>query len=286
MQQVNLKERTISRLKNMQFAIRTVLFLWMFVSIVSCQKVFDYSIYSAYVPEAYRNTRKKNIDKLIQKAEISADIDKVCFALISDPHSGFDDLEKVVKTINNDKEIEFIIIGGDITDGGILDEFLIFRYIMEQSEIPYFTVIGNHDCLANGYSIYKEMYGPDDYVLTYKNCKFVFFNDVVWELDHREPEFFWFKDQLTNTEDDQNLFAISHIAPYAESFTPLMEYAFTTIIDSSNALLSIHGHHHFYNYSDYYDDGNHYLVIGSVAKKHYIKITVENNSQTMERIMF
>ncbi len=284
--QINIRKKTIDLLENIQFLVRIILIVTIFFSTISCRKVFDYSVFSANVPKEYRDTRKQNLEKIDRKEVDSANPDIVCFALISDSHSAFNDLEKLVKIINNDKEIEFIIVGGDITDGGILDEYLIFRYIMEQSEIPYFTVIGNHDCLANGYSIYKEIYGPDDYILTYKNCKFVFFNDVVWELNHNEPEFLWFQDQLMDIEDDQNIFTVSHIAPWADSFTPLMQYAFTSIIDSSNVMLSIHGHHHDHVYKDYFSDGNDYLVIGSVDKKHYVKITVENNSYSLERIEY
>jgi len=280
-------------MKNMKYILnrgnvllRLFISIFLFFGILSCQKVFDYSIYSSDVPTEYKDTRKQNVEKLAKKEAEDLNNETVCFALISDSHSEFDDLENVINAINADSSIEFVIVGGDITDGGILDEYLIFRYIMGLSEIPYFTVIGNHDCLANGLSIYQDVYGADNYVLNYKNCKFVFFNDVVWELNYQEPDFLWFKTQLENSEDNQNVFAVSHIPPWSDSYTPLMQYAFTSIIDSANVMLSIHGHHHDYSYGDHYDDGNNYLVIGSVAKKHYIKMTVNNNSYTMERIEF
>jgi len=252
----------------------------------SCRKVFDYSIYSAYVPVEYRDIKGDNLQKLENQIPDSISKNKLCFALISDSHSYFDDLEDAVVAINQDSDVELLIIGGDVTDGGILDEYMIFRHIMDQSIHPYFTVIGNHDCLANGFSIYNEIYGEDDYVLTVANCKFVFFNDIVWELNNREPDYFWLNDQLANSEEIQHTFVIAHIPPYSDSFTPLQEYAYTSLLDSNNVRMSINGHNHDYYFGQKYDDGVDYLVIGSVDNRHYIKVTVDYELVTMERVRF
>lgn len=272
--------------KRLQSLLKTLVGIVIFSGLISCQKTFDYSVYSAYVPVEYRDTRSLNLEELTKKEGNSANKEKVCFALLSDSHAYFDDLEDAVLTINNDKDIELILVGGDITDGGMLDEYLIFRFIMEQSVVPYFTLIGNHDCLANGYTIYQEIYGPDDYVLEYKNCKFIFFNDIVWELNNREPDYFWLMQELTNTSEEDNLFVLAHIAPFSDSFSPLQRLAYTSLMDTNNVQLSIHGHHHQYYYGEHYNDSVMYMNIGSVDKRHYIKITVENNSYNMERVKF
>jgi len=266
--------------------IKILIYSIIISSLFSCQKTFDYSVYSAYVPVEYRATRLINLEKLTHKETDSTNNNKVCFALLSDSHSYFDDLEDAVLAINKDKDVELILLGGDITDGGMLDEYLIFRFIMEQSEVPYFSVIGNHDCLANGYTIYQEIYGTDDYVLVYKDCKFIFFNDIVWELNNREPDYFWLKEQLTNTNSEENLFVLAHIAPFSDSFSPLQRYAYTSLMDTNNVLLSIHGHHHQHYYGEYYNDSVMYMNIGSVDKRYYIKITVENKTYDMERVRF
>lgn len=253
---------------------------------MSCRKTFDYSVYSAYVPVEYRDAKSNNLEELAAQIPDSVNKKKLCFALLSDTHSYFNDLEDAVNTINKDEDVELILLGGDVTDGGMLDEYLIFSHIMEQSEVPYFTVIGNHDCLANGFTIYEQIYGEDDFSLVVGNCKFVFFNDVIWELNNREPDYFWLREQISETVGIDNTFVIAHIAPFSDSFPPLQQYAYTSLLDSNNVCMSIHGHHHTHYYGEYYEDGVMYMNIGSIDKRHYVKIYVENDSVMMERVIF
>lgn len=253
---------------------------------VSCAKTFDYSVYSAYVPKNYRDTRQQNLSKLSNKIKDTINNKKLCVALISDPHIAFDDLQESIFSINSDTAVDIIIVGGDMADGGMLEEFIIFRHIMEKAIVPYFTVIGNHDCLANGYTIYQEMFGPDDYTLHIANCKFVFFNDIVWELNNREPDFFWMFDEITNKNGAEHVFVVTHIPPFADSFSSLEQFAYTEMIDTAGVAISISGHLHHHYYGDYYGDGNMYMTIGSVDKKHWVKLMIDNDSINIERIAF
>jgi predicted phosphodiesterase len=207
-------------------------------------------------------------------------------ALISDSHIRYNDLQDVVNAINSNSEIKFILHGGDMTDGGILAEFLLFQAIMQQLKQPYFTVIGNHDCLASGLGIYEDMFGPEYYSFVAGNCKFIFFNDVIWELQFREPDYFWLRNELVDNDHYSHVFVLAHIAPYSDSFTPLQEKVYSTILDTNNVRLSIHGHHHDHGYSEHYHDGVLYMTIGAVAKRYYVTLAISPDTVIMERIGF
>ncbi len=273
---------------NIRYLISKVLLIVFMVLISSsCIKTFDYSIYSAYVPVEYRNTRESNFNKL-KETNLNDTINTKTLnvALISDPHYSYNNLEDAVYSINEHEEIDIIIAGGDLSDGGILEEFLLFKYVMEQATVPYFTVIGNHDCLANGYPIYQELFGPDNYTLRIANCKFVFFNDIVWELNVTEPDFFWLKSQIFDKGNAEHLFVVTHIPPYSDSFSPLQQLAYVTMVDSAKVDLSISGHLHHHYYGDYYGNGNKYMTIGAVSKRHWVKLNIDEDSINVERIEF
>jgi 3',5'-cyclic-AMP phosphodiesterase len=278
-----MKTDGIQILIKLKLAISISLLL---VLISSCSKTFDYSVYSSYVPIAFRESRVESIELLEQNEQIIANNTPFKFALISDSHTSYNDLEDFTNAIKQKSDIQFILHGGDLTDGGMLAEYQLYHNIMNNSQKPYFPVIGNHDCLANGLSIYNDMFGDDDYTITFKNCKIIFFNDVVWELENREPDYFWLMDQLADTSGIDHVLVISHISPYSDSFTPLNSYAYLNILAKYKVDLSTHGHDHSYYNGSYNNDGIEYLIIGSVEEKHYVEITVDNDSLYINRIPF
>lgn len=258
--------------------MRIIKWAWiliLFFPISSCRDTFDHSMYSAEVPEEFKNLRIKNFQRLLAFMPDPEDTTSFKIALISDTHTYYNDLQDAINDINKDPDIKFILHGGDMTDGGLLAEYLLFQGIISLSSRPYFSVIGNHDCLASGFGIYEEMFGPENYSFVSGNCKFIFFNDVIWELEFREPDYFWLMNELSDHENYSHVFVIAHIAPYNHSFTPLHITAYTSLMDSSDVNISIHGHHHDHGFNDHYKDGVMYMNIGSVSKRYYVTLDIK-----------
>lgn len=254
--------------------------------LASCRDTFEHSPYSAQVPEEYSNQRQANFDKLNLAMPDPSDSSAFKIALISDSHTWFDHLEDAIDAVNKDNEISFILHGGDMTDGGMLMEYLLFQEIMNKANAPFFTVVGNHDCLANGLEIYEDMFGPDEYTLIAGNCKFIFFNDISWELEHRELNFSWLTDELSDHYKYSHVFVVAHIPPYSDSFTSLQEHAYTVIMDTNDVSISVHGHMHGYSLTDFYDDGMKYMTIGSVSERYYITMSIDPDTVRMEKVHF
>ena len=252
----------------------------------SCERVFEYTPYSANVKDDKKFTRQKNLEKLQKIEDETKDLDSFKFALISDSHTYYNSLDEVVNLINQDEEVLFVLHGGDMTDGGMIAEYTIFYEIMGGLDRPYFTVIGNHDCLANGRIIYNDQYGPENYSFVFKNCKFVFFNDIIWELNYEEPDFQWLLHELENHNQYDNVFVIAHIPPWSDQFSPIDTRVYKTLMDTSNVNISIHGHHHDHYYGDFFEDSVRYLVIGAPSKDIFCKLTVEPDTLILETINF
>ncbi|MBI9038828.1 MAG: metallophosphoesterase [Bacteroidales bacterium] len=51
------------------------------------------------------------------------------FALISDSHTFYNDLDDAVLAINENENVDIVIHGGDLTDGGMIKEYEIFHNI-------------------------------------------------------------------------------------------------------------------------------------------------------------
>ena len=264
-------------------ALLVLLFLF-----VSCEKVFEFSPYSAYVQSDRRNTTEKNFERISETATKPFEPFKIAF--ISDTHLFYEDLEEAIKQINQRDDIDFVIHGGDITDMGLIKEFHIFQDLMKNLNKPYFTVIGNHDCLANGLFIYREMFGDENYSFVYRDCKFVFFNDVVWELNYTEPDYAWLAQELRNTPSDiRHTFLITHIPPWTDQFFLSSFLFFNQIVTHFNVRMTIHGHNHD---PEIYVSNTPELeiapnfVIGSVNKGMYRTLEILSDSVHLQSVYF
>lgn len=251
-----------------------------------CDRLFEYTPYSANVRKSFEATTALHLEEIKTLEAETQGTAYFKIALISDSHIYYNGLVDIINLINQDEEVLFVIHGGDMTDNGMLKEYEIFHDLMNKLEKPYLTVIGNHDCLANGRPIYNEMFGEENYSFVFKNCKFIFFNDIIWELNYEEPDFFWLKNQLENSGGCSRIFVIAHIPPWTDQFAYATSLFYQTLLDSFDVDLSIHGHHHDHEYLEYYNDGVKYLIIGAPSKGSFCKMTIGADSVHIENVKF
>ncbi|MBB2145207.1 PQQ-binding-like beta-propeller repeat protein [Pedobacter sp. LMG 31464] len=101
------------------------------------------------------------------------------YAFVSDTHIGSanadEDLRRTVADINNQPELEFIIITGDITEMGTNEELKLAKEILSGLKKPYYIMPGNHDTgwsESGGVSFIKE-FGYDKFTFDYKGYRFI-----------------------------------------------------------------------------------------------------------------
>lgn len=211
-------------------------------------------------------------------------------ALLSDSHYHFDDLRDVVKDINARDDIAFIIVTGDITDNGLQKEFELFHRIMAGSIRPYITVIGNHDYLSNGAEVYRQMFGPFNYSFTFRQVKFVMWDNVQWE-SNKYPDWKWLGSALSEPAGDKegsnsyhHVIPFSHIPPFDDQLSANAA-DFHELLRTNKITLSIHGHKHEYSDYELYGDEIHYVTIGSPQKRGYAILTVTPNTASVRKIL-
>lgn len=250
----------------------------------SCKDLFQYSPNEVRLEAADKELNAKNIAKIV--AQPPKDTFK--FIVIGDSQRFYEDLNKFVDHVNREEQVAFVLLNGDITDFGLNREFKWISRELKRLTVPYVSVIGNHDMLANGRQVYKEMFGPENFTFTYGANKFICLNTNTMEVGHDGslPDMGWLQLQLSGSENNRNTFVFSHVSPLDGEFDQSKTKAFGDILRSAGVRLSIHGHQHSFSISQPNGHTIKYLVVATIQKKSYALITVSGQNYHIEEKFF
>src|SRR5690606_8954510 len=91
------------------------------------------------------------------------------FAHVTDTHIGGntaeEDMRRTVQDINQNREIEFVIVSGDITEFGSDEELLLAKKILDELLVDYYIVPGNHDAnwSESGGNSFRKVFGAETF---------------------------------------------------------------------------------------------------------------------------
>lgn len=209
-----------------------------FILLISCK--YKLSTYSAETPEQKLNS--VNL-KRIKSLEASTPAEfKVAF--ISDTHNYFDELDELIKKINSSGPYAFVIICGDITNLGLLEEFDTSRRFFNKLRFPYLVSRGNHDLISNGDIISRKMFGRGDFDFTFKGVQFLLFDNNNWENSGPAPDIPWVREKLAASSASAKIL-VAHVSPDdRDRFTDNQILDFSTLVDNFNVDYFLHGHNH------------------------------------------
>lgn len=247
----------------------------------NCDSLFEYSPYQVKADGEIRNeTAVNNL-----KAKSKPHFRPFKIALIGDSHTFYDDFKKQVDQINRMDSIDFVVHMGDITLSGNYREFLWYSEIISRLNKPIITIIGNHDCLVNGESMFKEMFGDFKFTCEFNNCKLIFWDDNIWERNNKDPDFEW----LQNVTDDRKSYihkvVFAHIPPWDDQFSLGNRLLYNNIIENNGVSLSVHGHMHKFQYEKHFGKVP-YLLIGDATDREIIVAEILYDSILVNRVHF
>ncbi len=226
-----------------------------------------------------RGLTQKNIE-LIETA--MAGRTSIRFAMISDTQGWYDDTEDVVKAINGESGIDFVVHGGDLSDYGMPREFMLQRDILNKLKVPYVCVIGNHDCLATGDDAYKAVFGAHNFAFTAGDVRFICLNTNALEYDYTEPvpNFKFMESELRNfPEEATKTVFLMHVRPFELVFNNNVVYAFEAYVNSFPGVqFCMYGHEHKVAVDDLFDDGVIYYQCPNIAKREYLLFTINDDN--------
>lgn len=212
------------------------------------------------------------------------------FAMISDTQRWYDDTHDVVKALNQRSDIDFVVHGGDLSDFGITNEFVWQRDILEGLHVPYVSIIGNHDCLGNGESTFKTIFGEPNFAFTAGNVRFICLNTNALEFDYSQyiPDFTFLGNELKSlpTDVEKTIF-LMHARPYSDVFNNNVCDWFQYVIKQFPKLqFCLNGHNHQLETSDLYNDGVLYYQCPNIQKRIYLTFTIYEEGYDYEAVSF
>ncbi len=212
------------------------------------------------------------------------------FAFISDTQRWYDETEDMVRDINRRTDLDFVIHGGDFTDFGINDEFLWQRDILEELNVPYVSVIGNHDCLATGKQSYQRIWGPLNWSFSAGDVHFVCLNTNALEFDYSMPvpDMDFIESEIVNFPDScSRSLIVAHSMPGDEQFNNnLSRYYHAMIKALPGILCSISGHVHAIKHEDLFGDGFIYHSTTCAKDRQYLIFDISDNGYSYETVSF
>lgn len=204
---------------------------------------FEFSPYDTYIPQDLRNSNEKNIQK-IKGLALS---DNYHFAVISDVHTFYNELDACIKNINARGDIAFVVITGDITDMGLKDEFLQLYNLLTNLNIPVLAVIGNHDYFNDGGVVYRQLFGELNYSFDIQQTKYVFFDSNFGaDGDNVHPD--WLKDEVSGTAGVSRVLLFAHIAPWSfiNPEDSVLKRLYLEAFELPQVACSFFGHEHYF----------------------------------------
>lgn len=154
--------------------------------------------------------------------------------------------------------------------------------MIKSAKKPVVTAIGNHDYVSNGYTVYKRIFGANNFAFTYGKYKFILFDNVVWENGNHPLNFEWLRGELENNS-KYNVF-ISHLPFWDPQIDSSNNKKFKETLRPNNTMLCLHGHTH--NYKECEQFGIHTLVAGDLKDREYFVITLANAHFKIERVKY
>jgi predicted phosphodiesterase len=109
------------------------------------------------------------------------------FAALADVQEALPRVGDIYRRINADPTLRFIYFSGDLTERGTVEELEEFQSRLQESRIPLFATLGNHE-LFNPDPRYHEYFGRGNLHFTFHGVHFTMIDSGNGSLDPRAEE--------------------------------------------------------------------------------------------------
>ncbi|WP_254846465.1 metallophosphoesterase family protein [Hymenobacter sp. CRA2] len=208
--------------------------------------------------------------------------DTVRFVFVGDTQRFYDETADFVRSVNQQRGIDFVLVGGDISDFGLARELQWTDRRLGQLRVPYLTVIGNHDQVGNGRQAYQAVFGPLNYSFVYGGVKFVLIDTNGREsgFGGRVPDVAWLQRELADTVGVRRAVVVSHVPPTDLDFDPKLTAAYAAALARSpRPAMHLAAHIHRHTAGHPFHDGVPYLTTYSLQKHRYHILSVWGERQ-------
>ena len=183
----------------------------------------------------------------------------VKFAYLSDIHisagsNRIENLKRCIADINSQPDIQFTVLGGDITDFGADEEIVFTKGLLDGLEHPYWIVAGNHDAKwsESGCNTFAKVFGYEHFEFEAGGVKFLGCNcgpnmRMAPALIPHET-LAWLDSVVLATPRTQPLVLVNH---YPQDTSVLNYFQLMNTVKKGNIQLLVGGHWHMNKVLEY-----------------------------------
>lgn len=248
---------------------------------------------------AFASSYNQKMLNLIKKSDYKQQ--SFSFAVMGDNRDGDNVLQKIIKKINQDKDISFALNNGDLVPDGYKKEFKNYLDIIKTSNKPLLSIIGNHEIpWYDGETNYEKVFGKTHFAFSYANSYFIILDTSNKTI--KKKQFKWLKKELKKSQNFTNRFVFTHVPLYdprygeygkGHSFKSLKKAKkLNDLFDKYKVTMLFCSHIHFYHKGVW--QKTPYIITGGAGaplKKYkndgfynYIKVTV-NGSKVKYKVI-
>lgn len=219
----------------------------------------------------------KNLKKLQENEHLSDDT--VRFILTGDTQRSYDQAVDLIALANKYPKLDFVLLNGDISDFGLLKEMETITKIYEKLQVPYITIIGNHDLVANGSYVYKRMFGELNFSFIYKNIKFICHdtNSREYHFNGKIPDLDWLSEELKTDSTIYGVISVGHVPPRSDDFDPALKRPYESLLNRTPKFIaSLHSHENTNDIYYPFPDGVPFIVSNAVTNRQFLYVEIAN----------
>jgi predicted phosphodiesterase len=136
----------------------------------------------------------------------------VTFAVLGDSRNSHGVFPRLLKQMDGEPDLAFVIHLGDMVAKAGLDKYgTFFGQVRQNLHKPLLAVIGNHEVTDDpDLNLYRELFGPVHYAFRINNHAFIVVNDAGPDfLDHRQLN--WLEEELQKARNCRTRLVFLHV---------------------------------------------------------------------------
>jgi 3',5'-cyclic AMP phosphodiesterase CpdA len=220
------------------------------------------------------------------------------FVVLGDNRDGDSVFKELIKKINQEENIAFVVNLGDLVSRGQKEEYARYEDMTSNCKYRFINVLGNHDIVSEGRKIFEKLFGSSISSWNYQNAHFIKLDNANGSIG--EEQFNWLKTDL-----EKNTLPLIFVFMHKPTFDPRGKDFNHTMgsKEEINRLENIFEKHgvdyviaaHVHGYSRRVKNNIVYLISGGAGAPlyfapdnggfyHYVRIDITKGKKITEKI--
>lgn len=201
-------------------------------------------------------------------------------AIFADSHQNYNDLDRVILRINKTADIDFVINLGDFTNSAYNMEYDQFLTSYLRISRPTVNVLGNHDAVGAGPSLFRKIFGNPNYYFESSSLRFVFFNSANLESPSEfDPD--WLLSTVSSSTKPVLIF--THVPLIdSERFTGSVGTTLLAVVQHANTKVIFNGHRHVFDAS--IESGTHLVQSPRAEGGRWLLVEIQGTQLDVQEV--